>query len=118
VKASTQRQAIQRTLPPVSQEETRKKKMRSRVVDESDKPKVASISLSNPGVGDPLVTAAKAGDELAFENLVKRHQPKILVLARRYTRIPEDAEDVVQQTSKKLSFTCQSSKGNLLFPPG
>ena len=67
VKASTQRQASQQALPPVRQEETRKKKMRSRVVDESNKPEVASISLSELGEDKALFVAAKAGDELAFD---------------------------------------------------
>jgi len=115
VKASAQGRAIQRTLPPVRQEETKKKKMRSRAVDESNNPKVASISLSVPGADDPLVTAAKAGDELAFENLVKRHQPKILALARRYTRIPEDAEDVVQQTFQKAFIYLPKFEGKASF---
>jgi RNA polymerase sigma-70 factor (ECF subfamily) len=115
VKASTQRQAIQRTLPPVRQEEARKKKMRSRAVDESNKPKVTSISLSVPGADEALVAAAKAGDELAFENLVKRHQAKIFALARRYTRIPEDAEDVVQQTFQKAFIYLQKFEGKSSF---
>jgi len=89
--------------------------MRSRVVDESEKPMVASISLSALDAHDPLVAAAKAGDELAFENLVKRHQPKILALARRYTRIPEDAEDVVQQTFQKAFIYLQKFEGKSSF---
>ncbi len=41
--------------------------MRSRVVDESNKPEVASISLSELGEDKALFVAAKAGDELAFD---------------------------------------------------
>jgi RNA polymerase sigma-70 factor (ECF subfamily) len=115
VKASTQRQAIQRTLPPVSQEETRKKKMRSRAVDESNKPKVTSISLSVPGADEALVAAAKAGDEPAFESLVKRHQAKILALALRYTRNPEDARDVVQQSFQKAFVSLRKFEGKSSF---
>jgi len=115
VKTSTQRHAGQQALPPVRQE-TRKKKMRSRVVDEGNKPtKMPSISLSEPGADEALVVAAKAGDELAFENLVKRHQAKILALARRYTRIPEDAEDVVQQTFQKAFIYLQKFEGKSSF---
>jgi RNA polymerase sigma-70 factor (ECF subfamily) len=115
VKASTQRQSSQQAPRPVGQEETRKKKMRSRVVDESNKPKVASISLSDPESDEALVVAARAGDEQAFENLVKRHQPKISALARRYTRIPEDAEDVVQQTFQKVFIYLQKFEGKSSF---
>jgi len=89
--------------------------MRSRVVDESNKPKMASISPSEPGADEALVVAAKAGDELAFENLVKRHQAKILALGRRYTRIPEDAEDVVQQTFQKAFIYLQKFEGKSSF---
>jgi len=115
VKASTQRQAIQRTVPPVRQEETRKKKMRSRAVDENNKPKVASISLSVPGRDEALVVAARAGDEPAFESLVKRHQAKILALALRYTRNPEDAQDVVQQSFQKAFVSLRKFEGKSSF---
>lgn len=115
VKASTQREARQQALPSVRQEETRKKKMRSRVADESKKPKVASLSLSDPGAEEALVVAAKAGDERAFEILVKRHQAKILAVARRYTRIQEDAEDVVQQTFQKAFIYLQKFEGKSSF---
>lgn len=48
-----------------------------------------------------LVTAAKSGSIGAFEVLVKRHQGRILRVARRATRNREDAEDIVQQSLQK-----------------
>jgi RNA polymerase sigma-70 factor, ECF subfamily len=48
-----------------------------------------------------LVSSAKRGDAQAFEMLVKRHEPRILALALRYTGVREDAEDVVQQSLQK-----------------
>src|SRR6267143_909893 len=48
-----------------------------------------------------LVVAAKSGDGLAFEILIERHQRRVLAVARRFTRIREDAEDVVQQSLQK-----------------
>lgn len=84
-------------------------------MDERNKPKVASIPLSDPGADEALIVAARAGDEQAFENLVKRHQPKILALARRYTRIPEDAEDVVQQTFQKTFINLRKFEGKSSF---
>ena len=48
-----------------------------------------------------LVTAAKSGSIGAFEVLVKRHQGRILRVARRVTRNREDAEDIVQQSLQK-----------------
>jgi RNA polymerase sigma-70 factor, ECF subfamily len=115
VKASTQRQASQQALPPVRQEETRKKKMRSRVVDESNKPNAASISLRDPGADEALVAAAKAGDKLAFESLVKLHQARLFAIALRYTRVREDAEDVVQQTFQNAFVYLSSFEGKSSF---
>src|SRR5258708_32610535 len=48
-----------------------------------------------------LVLAAKSGDGHAFEILIKRYQRRILAIARRFTRIREDAEDIVQQSLQK-----------------
>ena len=48
-----------------------------------------------------LVAAAKNGSDHAFEMLVARHQEKTLAVALRYTRVRQDAEDVVQQSFQK-----------------
>jgi DNA-directed RNA polymerase specialized sigma24 family protein len=50
---------------------------------------------------EKLVAAAKGGEELAFEKLVKRHRQRIFALALRYARSREDAEDIVQQTFQR-----------------
>jgi RNA polymerase sigma-70 factor (ECF subfamily) len=60
---------------------------------------------------EELVAAAKAGDEGAFETLFNRHQRRIFVLAFRYTRIREDAEDIVQQTFQKAFVHLQKFEG-------
>ena len=52
-----------------------------------------------------LVLAAKNGDAQAFEILIKRCQRRTLAVALRFTRIREDAEDVVQQSFQK-AFVC------------
>jgi len=44
-----------------------------------------------------LVGAAKAGDLVAFEELVNRHERQIYSLAYRILQNPHDAEDVTQQ---------------------
>lgn len=44
-----------------------------------------------------LVERAKAGDLLAFEELVRRHERAIYGLALKMLRHPHDAEDVTQQ---------------------
>ena len=55
------------------------------------------VSVASPrdSVGDEeLVAAARGGDDLAFETIVKRHRQRIFGLALRYTRSREDAEDM------------------------
>ncbi len=48
-----------------------------------------------------LVLAAKSGDGRAFEILIERYQRRILAVARRFSRVREDAEDIVQQSFQK-----------------
>jgi RNA polymerase sigma-70 factor, ECF subfamily len=74
---------------------------------------VASFRDSAPD--EELVTATKSGDELAFETLVKRHQRRIFALAFRYTRVREDAEDVVQETFQKAFVHLQKFEGKSSF---
>lgn len=56
---------------------------------------------SDPAGDHPIALAARFGDERAFGILFERYRPKIFAVALRYTRVPEDAEDVVQQTFEK-----------------
>jgi RNA polymerase sigma-70 factor (ECF subfamily) len=48
-----------------------------------------------------LVAAAKYGDAQAFEELVFRHERRVLAVAQRITNNREDAEDVVQESFHK-----------------
>lgn len=50
---------------------------------------------------DALVAAAKHGDRRAFEELVLRHQQRVLAVALRITNNREDAEDVAQESFHK-----------------
>ncbi|NTY63617.1 RNA polymerase sigma factor [Mycolicibacterium sphagni] len=45
-----------------------------------------------------MVASLRAGDELAFADLVDRHTPALLRVARGYVRSNEAAEEVVQET--------------------
>ena len=56
---------------------------------------------NDPAAEQMLVVAAKNGDEQAFETLFKRHQQRVLRVVMRYTRVREDAEDIVQQSFHK-----------------
>jgi RNA polymerase sigma-70 factor (ECF subfamily) len=72
--------------------------MNRQLLKTSDEPGVTFASAQYSAGDDELVAAAKGGDDLAFETIVKRHRQRILGLALRYTRSLEDAEDIVQQT--------------------
>ncbi len=43
-----------------------------------------------------LVSALKAGDDVAFEALVRTSSPRLLGVARRFARNEEDAQDILQ----------------------
>jgi RNA polymerase sigma-70 factor (ECF subfamily) len=63
---------------------------------------------SDPAGERTLVVAAKNGDEQAFETLFKRYQRKTFAVVLRYTRVVEDAEDIVQQSfHKAFVHLCQ-----------
>jgi RNA polymerase sigma-70 factor (ECF subfamily) len=80
-----------------------------------NKPAVTTVAPANPGAEENLVTAAMCGDEPAFETLFKRYQPRIFALALRYTRVREDAEDVVQQTFLKAFVHLHRFEGKASF---
>ena len=64
--------------------------------------------LTDPAGERTLVVAAKNGDEQAFETLFNRYQRKTLAVVLRYTRVVEDAEDIVQQSFyKAFVHLCQ-----------
>ena len=46
-----------------------------------------AVACSDLATDETLVATAQMGDERAFETLVKRHRPRILALALRYTRV-------------------------------
>jgi RNA polymerase sigma-70 factor (ECF subfamily) len=62
-----------------------------------------------------LVLAAKGGDGRAFEILVERYRIKTLAVARRFTRIREDAEDIVQQSFQKAFVHLHKFEGKSSF---
>jgi len=62
-----------------------------------------------------LVLAAKSGDGHAFEILIKRYQRRLLAIARRFTRIREDAEDIVQVSFQKAFVHLHKFEGKSSF---
>lgn len=71
--------------------------------------------FSDLGAEEAVVNAAKRGDGQAFEILVKCHESRILALALRYTRVREDAEDVVQQSFQKAFIHLHKFEGKSSF---
>jgi RNA polymerase sigma-70 factor, ECF subfamily len=62
-----------------------------------------------------LVIAAKNGSERAFEALVERYRRRIIRVAFRFTRVKEDAEDIVQQSFQKAFVHLNRFEGKSSF---
>lgn len=62
----------------------------------NSEPQQSAGSATDPD--RPLVSAARAGDYAAFEQLVARYERPLYTLALRITQRVEDAEEVVQET--------------------
>jgi len=75
----------------------------------------AIIALSGPAGDQSIALAAKRGDERAFGILFERYQPRIFAVAMRYTRVREDAEDIVQQTFQKAFIHLHRFEGRSSF---
>src|SRR5580692_6064637 len=83
--------------------------MLDRVLNKIDE--LGITALCDSTAEEQLIAAAKGGDEVALETLFNRHQRRIFVLAFRYTRVREDAEDIVQQTFQKAFVHLQKFEG-------
>lgn len=80
----------------------------------NDEPNGMILSLDPKG-DHAILLAAQSGDEQAFGILFKRYQRKIFAVALRYTRIPEDAEDIVQETFQKAFLHLDKFEGKSSF---
>ena len=90
--------------------------MTSIVEDEIGQEVPEKVILLDPGSEDgALVAAAKRGDGRAFEVLVGKHQSRIQAIASRFTRVPEDAEDIAQQSFQKAFIHLRQFEGNSAF---
>jgi RNA polymerase sigma-70 factor (ECF subfamily) len=69
----------------------------------------------DPAGDQAIVLAARSGDEEAFAILVKRYTPKIFTVALRYTRVREDAEDIVQETFQSAFLQLDQFEGKSAF---
>ena len=72
--------------------------------DETGRPRLTLVAggrAGDPRDEDALLGAWLIGDEDAFGELVRRHQPLVLAIVRRYAATPEDARDLSQRTFLK-----------------
>lgn len=67
----------------------------------------AHARLAPPSVETPdteLVARVRNGDDVAFEELFKRHRRRVALIASRFFRQPEQIEEVVQESFTKAYF--------------
>lgn len=62
-----------------------------------------------------LVDAARAGDARAFDELVRRHRPRVFALALHLTRSAADADDVTQDTFARAFRRLHRFEGRCRF---
>ena len=85
-----------------------------RLVNEGDDP----VRDTAEGVADEaLVRAATGGDDAAFARLVRRYLRRAMAVAVEYTRTREDAEDVVQETFRRVYEKLDRFDGDRRFAP-
>jgi RNA polymerase sigma-70 factor (ECF subfamily) len=90
--------------------------MSSSFVDVPAQPETEGlVSFSALADEDAQVVDARNGNEHAFEILVKRHRRTILSVALGFTRVQEDAEDIVQQSLQKAFVHLHTFEGKSSF---
>jgi RNA polymerase sigma-70 factor (ECF subfamily) len=90
--------------------------MLSTIVNESSTAQMGTAPAMDAPVSDgALVAAAKRGDKEAFALLVKRHERRVLVTARRITGNQQDAEDAVQQCFQNAFVHLSRFEGKSAF---
>lgn len=65
----------------------------------------------NPRADDDLVRRLQAGEDAAFEDLVRLHGPRMLAVARRYLPVEADAEDAVQDAFVSVARSIGAFEG-------
>lgn len=71
--------------------------------------------MSERETDQKLVERAQQGDELAFEQLVRKYQRKLARLLSRFIRDPAEVEDVAQETFIKAYRALPSFRGDSAF---
>jgi len=71
--------------------------------------------VRNPADDDALIERTLAGDEVSFEELIRRHSRRIFSIARHFFRHPETVEDIAQETFAKAFFSLASYRRGASF---
>ncbi len=85
------------------------------ILHRGDMPTIQSKIGEDTGEELALVTAARAGDVEAFEQLVKKYDRNVFRIANHITQNREDAEDVVQDAFLKAFKNLERFQGNSKF---
>lgn len=75
-------------------------------------PKEVVIPAKAQSQDESLVRRLRAGDDAAFEELVRTHGPRMLAVAQRYVRAGADAEDVLQDAFVSVTRGIGSFQGD------
>jgi RNA polymerase sigma-70 factor (ECF subfamily) len=75
-------------------------------------PRDTVIPPKAPPSDDALVRRLRAGEDAAFEELVRAHGPRMLAVAQRYVKAGADAEDVLQEAFVSVTRGIGSFQGD------
>lgn len=76
---------------------------------------VTTRATQKTAVDEMLLARAKAGNEAALETLFRHFETPVYTLARRLTRTPHDAEDVLQETFLEVLRSIGGFRGDGSF---
>lgn len=82
---------------------------------EPTRPAPPAVTHGPPATDAALVDAARAGDRRAFDELVRRHRPRVFALALHLTRSAADADDVAQDTFARAFRRLHRFEGRCRF---
>src|SRR5277367_846063 len=72
---------------------------------------VAELRSVPDATDEVLLSRARAGCQASFAAIVRRHQSQVYRIALRFTRYPDDAEDISQETFLLAYRSLESFRG-------
>lgn len=74
-----------------------------------------SVPDGGPESDAEIVAAVRRGQVERFEDLVRRHQPRVFATARRHARLEREVEDIVQEVFVKAYHKLDTWRGEAPF---